>query len=231
MTSRRKANAETRTKKTPRRRNNKRQLPKRSRPTRTLVIRGPFPRRARVTLQFVDYAYLANVGALYNTQRYNINNAANVSVTGTLYPIPGQELFELYNNYRVVRVWARFKFLNLESFPQQCMIFPSLTDLGPNYSLLYPASLQRYGKRNAMSAKTGQDQVTLTTSFSMKMLLGDPSYNFNPAYVGTTPSGAPSTKIYLNWGCLSTNNTVSGVEYEATVRLTVDLFNQDVLLN
>jgi len=204
-----------------------------NRQKQVLIVRGPFPRRARTTLQFVDYNYLANVGALYNSQRYSINNAFNIAAitSGSLHPTPSVELFAFYNTYRVIKVWIRFKFINNETFPQQCMIFPSLTDLGANYSTLYAASLQEFGRRNSISAKTGIDTCTLITSFNMRRLIGDPSYMFNPAYTGSTSGGTPSITVFMNWGTLSTNNIVSGVEYEVTARLEVELFNQDILLS
>jgi hypothetical protein len=176
-----------------------------------------------------QYNYLANVGSLYNSQRYAMNNGYNLASpsSGSLFPVGNGITETIYNSMRVENFSITVRFRALETFPMECGTTPSTTDLGVNYSLLIPGTQQRWGRHRPLSAKTGQDSCVLKSSIHLRNLLGDMIYETDPGYVGNTTGTAPTKLLYFNFGTLSTNNTVSGVEYANDIRVTIKWFNQD----
>lgn len=176
-----------------------------------------------------QYNYLANVGALYNSQRYAMNNGYNLASpsSGSLFPVGSAITESIYNSMRTEHFSITVRFRALETFPLECATTPSTTDLGVNYSLLLPGSQQRWGRHRPISAKTGQDSNMLKSSIQLRRLLGDRIYESDPGYVGTTSGTAPSKLLYFNFGTLGTNNTVAGIEFANDIRVTIKWFNQD----
>jgi hypothetical protein len=198
-----------------------------SRSDRPVMLRNPMPDSWLITCRATDYGFQANTGALFQNIFYKMNNAVNPSDGSTIVMIPFAEYAAFSNSYRVINFRCRTTWMSLESFPGLCITGPSTVSIGNNNSLLIEFSTNQYWRKKAISAKGGMDRATMYTALSLPRYFGSEQYMNDPAFAGTTPSTAPSTLLYFNFGTVSTNAITSGTEYMSQIEMDVLFYKKD----
>jgi len=194
---------------------------------RPVIMREPMPNTWYVTLRLEDYGFQANAGALFQNIFYKMNGAFDPAYTGSLFMVPFAEYAAFSNTYRVINFRCKVQFMALETFPQMCVIGPSVQSLGTNNSLLLRYSSNEYWKKRAISSKGGMDRTILKTSINLPTYYGATQYMNDPAFAAGVGAN-PATILYFNFGTVSTNLIISGTEYLAQIEMDVMFYAKDM---
>jgi hypothetical protein len=179
----------------------------------TKIIRGPTPDSVLVDLYFQDTTFTRNnAGSTICSWRYRINSAFDPDPllgSGSLSGFVEWSL--MYTHYRVVEFGYDVQISNQESFPMIVLCAPSLPDVGANYPSVDQLSEFPYGRKNIISAKTGNDRCRFKGKVDIARLEGTKEAIYDSTFASQVTTN-PAQLRFFNVGFSGgTNILVNGV--------------------
>jgi len=192
------------------------------------------PDRVIVTLCFVDVSHgsLNSAGNKVASYRYRPTDIFDVDPTLGGTAVAGfDEWSSFYNYYRVIGYAIQIEISNADSFGMEVYTLPLNTDPGaaPSLGTVESYQMNPFCKVKYLSAKAGQDKVTLRQWVDCESFVGAGTQRFDDSYASLVTTG-PLNNIYHQIGVLSiSNNLVNGVYYYARVAMEVEFYDRAVL--
>lgn len=160
------------------------------------------PEAVLVDLTFPDTSYTRNnVASTFLSWRYRANSIYDPDPALGSGSVPGYSYYSGgYNAYLVVGIGYDISLANMESSAVDAVVWPTVTDVGLNYSAVNEMFGNPYASQGTMSAKGGMDRVRLKGFIDLGHFYGNMSQ-----YVSAFGSlfGANPASIYLNIGGVS----------------------------
>lgn len=187
-----------------------------------------------VDFVFHDATYThTNNGVSVVSWQYVMNELEDVTPSGNN-DIPGVTSWAtFFARYKVLKTTYNIDISNVESTPVNVVIFPSLTDLGSNYSGVSAAFSFPLATSGLLSGKGGIDKIRLQGSIDLGAYSGDVENYLGDPNWGGTMVGNVTNSIWLNVGGVKdgTFTTALGLDYKTVLTLTTLLYQRKSLIN
>lgn len=185
----------------------------------TAVFKNVIPDDVIMFLQYVDTTVLRNnAGGTIISYRFRINDPYdNDPLIASGAPSGYNEMAAMYDRYRVLSVTFIATAVNMEAFPIQFTVVPTLLDLGANSSQTSAFPETRRSKTKTLAGYQGQNKATIKMRFTISALEGNitPKTDQNFSAPVTTNPVSPR---YINIGFFSGGNVfVNGVFCESKI--------------
>lgn len=183
---------------------------------------------------------LSSSGVDFGFIGYRANMAYDpLSSLSTRYPAGFTQMAGLYYTYRVRACKIRISCSNLEAFPVNVIVWPSLENLaglvGTNY--LQSIMSNPYAKYRTLSAKGGMDRIVIKNYLSSVKAFGTNAAKYDLDYAGSTTSAVttnqPEALWYWNVGCYPLNFatfTSASVAFDCRLTYYTEFFDRRPIL-
>lgn len=187
-----------------------------------------------VDFVFHDATYThTNNGVSVVSWQYVLNELEDVTPSGNN-DIPGVTSWAtFFGKYKVLKTTYNIDISNVESTPVNVVVFPSLTDLGSNYSGVGAAFGFPLATSGLLSGKGGMDKIRLQGSIDLGAFSGDVENYLGDPNWGGLMVGNVTNSIWLNVGGVKdgTFTTALGLDYKTVLTLTTLLYQRKSLVN
>jgi len=183
------------------------------------IVRGPVPDGTLVDLFYIDTTFSRNnVGGTVLSWRYRMNSAYDPDpLLGTGALTGFLEWAAFYTHYRVVDFGYDIQLANMETFPLLVVCCPSATDLGANYTYTDQIPEFPYGRKNILSAKTGDDKCRFRGSVDISKFEGTTESIYDSTFASAVTAN-PSNVRYFNVGAGSSAVFANGIFLSVRLR-------------
>jgi len=164
-----------------------------------------YPEGFLVHMKYSDpQGVLNNAAALFASVRYRMNSVYDPDPTLGGGTVDGYTFFStIYGRYRVVGFQYKIAFDNNDAFEKRAICWPSMIDLGSNYSATDQATELPYSKFKVLSSKGGGSQTKVITGFvPLAQFYGESSYNTGESALSNYNAN-PALVLFFNVGTSS----------------------------
>jgi len=173
-----------------------------------------------------------NNGFPYLSWRYRMNSVWDPDPALGSGSVPGHSFYTAgYDAYRVLGAGYSVDLSNLETNPVTCIVCPSLTDLGLNYTAVLELAGNPYCSQQLLSAKGGQDRTRFKGYIDLGQFWGNSTDLLGDANFGSPVGSNPAQLLYLNVGGASSLafSTAAGLDYRFTMTYDVLYYRRKIL--
>jgi hypothetical protein len=183
-------------------------------------------------LTYLDQSYQRNqVGQMFLSYRMRMNSIFDPDPSLGSGAIPGYTMWaNMYGSYRVLKFHYDVEIANMEAFPIDVLVCPTVTDVGLNYNNTYDFLGNPLGKSHTLSSTGGLDKCRFVGSIDLGDFWGNiPQYCGDDGFGGTV-GGNPGTMLFFNIGAVSTINFTAahGIFTKGKFVYTVMLYKRQV---
>jgi len=164
-----------------------------------------YPEGFLVHMKYSDpQGVLNNAAALFASVRFRMNSVYDPDPTLGGGTVDGYTFFStIYGRYRVVGFKYKVAFDNNDAFEKRAICWPSMIDLGTNYSATDQATELPYSKFKVLSSKGGGSQTKVISGFvPLAQFYGESSYNTGESTLANYNTN-PALILFFNIGTSS----------------------------
>jgi len=192
-----------------------------------------YPEGFLVHMKYTDpQGVLNNAAALFASVRFRMNSVYDPDPTLGGGTVDGYTFYStIYGRYRVVGFKYKIAFDNNDAFEKRAICWPSMIDLGSNYSATDQASELPYSKMKVLSSKGGGSQTKVISGFvPLAQFYGEASYNTGETSLSNYNSN-PSLILYFNVGTSSGTVLSLGTGISVTLGYVTKWTSRETITN